>query len=130
MEDTRMQPFMRKGVKGEKRTVWRFLVLAYLLCCVTANAQSRNEERTNSLAGLGNQLDKLAAEVAPAVVQVQVSAWSPLDWCSASTLTPMDQIKPNSSLPTAVTICGLFFHVREICGSADAVGSELSKQCL
>jgi serine protease Do len=46
---------------------------------VRASAQTCADKRATSLAEFSNQLEKLAADVAPGVVQVQVSAWSPAD---------------------------------------------------
>ncbi len=59
-----------------------FLVL-YLAASAPAGAQ------TKSLAGFSDELERLAATVAPAVVQVQVSAWCPpTDDKNPAVLTP------------------------------------------
>ena len=49
----------------------RSLLFAFLTWCAAANAQTR------SLTDFSGALERLAAKVAPAVVQVQVSAWRP-----------------------------------------------------
>lgn len=55
----------------------RFLTLTYLILSTSATAQTRSDKPPNSLAEFSDQLQKLAAEVAPAVVQVQVSVGLP-----------------------------------------------------
>jgi S1-C subfamily serine protease len=52
-------------------------ILICLICSVTASAATCADKRTTSLAEFSTELEKLAADVAPGVVQVQVSAWSP-----------------------------------------------------
>ena len=55
-------------MKGE--SMQRFL----LILCLTVSVQAA-DDKTNALAGFSGALERLAATVAPAVVQVQVSAW-------------------------------------------------------
>jgi serine protease Do len=59
--------------------VRRIFILICLICSVTASDATCADKRTTSLAEFSTQLEKLAADVAPGVVQVQVSAWSPAD---------------------------------------------------
>ena len=49
----------------------RFLIFLFLVACASAAA----DDRTNGLTQLSGALERLAATVGPAVVQVQVSAW-------------------------------------------------------
>ena len=49
----------------------RFLIVL----CLSACAQAAANDKTNALADYSGALERLAATVAPAVVQVQVSAW-------------------------------------------------------
>ena len=49
----------------------RFLIVL----CLAASAQAAADKKTNALAEFSGSLERLAATVAPAVVQVQVSAW-------------------------------------------------------
>lgn len=49
----------------------RFLIIV----CLSACAQGAANDRTNALADFSGALERLAATVAPAVVQVQVAAW-------------------------------------------------------
>ncbi len=49
----------------------RFLIVL----CLAAGAQASADEKANALAEFSGALERLAATVAPAVVQVQVSAW-------------------------------------------------------
>ncbi|SPF53889.1 Peptidase S1 and S6, chymotrypsin/Hap [Candidatus Sulfopaludibacter sp. SbA4] len=51
--------------------VRRFLIFLFL----AAGASAAGDDRTNGLAQFSGALERLAATVAPAVVQVQVSAW-------------------------------------------------------
>jgi len=51
--------------------VQRFLIALFLVVCGWA----AGDEKTNALAQFSGALERLAATVAPAVVQVQVSAW-------------------------------------------------------
>ena len=61
---------------GTQRLRWggniqRFLIVLCLTACVGA----AEDRKTNTLADFSGALERLAATVAPAVVQVQVSAW-------------------------------------------------------
>ena len=56
---------------GEVQTCERFLIVL----CLAACARAGGGEKTNALAEYSGALERLAATVAPAVVQVQVSAW-------------------------------------------------------
>ena len=49
----------------------RFLIFLFLVACASA----AGDDRTDGLAQFSGALERLAATVAPAVVQVQVSAW-------------------------------------------------------
>ena len=49
----------------------RFRIFLFLLACVSAAA----DDKTNGLVQFSGALERLAGTVAPAVVQVQVSAW-------------------------------------------------------
>ena len=49
----------------------RFLIVL----CLTACVQAAGDEKTNALTAFSGALERLAATVAPAVVQVQVSSW-------------------------------------------------------
>ena len=49
----------------------RFLIVL----CLAASAQAAADQKTNALAEFSGSLERLAATVAPAVVQVQVSTW-------------------------------------------------------
>ena len=49
----------------------RFLIFLFLVACASAAA----DDRTNGLTQFSGALERLAATVGPAVVQVQVSAW-------------------------------------------------------
>jgi serine protease Do len=51
--------------------VRRFLIFPFLVACASAAA----DDRTNGLTQFSGALERLAATVGPAVVQVQVSAW-------------------------------------------------------
>ena len=53
----------------------RFLIVL----CLAASAQAAADQKTNALAEFSGSLERLAATVAPAVVQVQVSAWCASD---------------------------------------------------
>ena len=46
-----------------------------MILCLTACMRAAGDERTNALAQFSNGLERLAATVAPAVVQVQVTGW-------------------------------------------------------
>ena len=49
----------------------RFLIFLFLTACASA----ASDDRTNGLTQFSGALERLAATVGPAVVQVQVSAW-------------------------------------------------------
>jgi serine protease Do len=53
----------------------RFLIVL----CLAASGQAAADQKTNALAEFSGSLERLAATVAPAVVQVQVSAWCASD---------------------------------------------------
>jgi len=53
----------------------RFLIVL----CLSACAQAAVDDKTNALADFSGALERLAATVGPAVVQVQVSAWCSAD---------------------------------------------------
>ena len=53
----------------------RFLIFLFLVACASAAA----DDRTNGLTQFSSALERLAATVAPAVVQVQVSSWCASD---------------------------------------------------
>jgi S1-C subfamily serine protease len=53
----------------------RFLIVL----CLAASAQAAADQKMNALAEFSGSLERLAATVAPAVVQVQVSAWCASD---------------------------------------------------
>ena len=53
----------------------RFLIVL----CLVGSAQAAADQKTNALAEFSGSLERSAATVAPAVVQVQVSAWCASD---------------------------------------------------
>ncbi len=63
------------SVHREVGNMRRFLIVLCLAACAPVAAA----EKTNVLAEFSGSLERLAATVAPAVVQVQVSAWCPSD---------------------------------------------------
>ena len=65
----------------------RFLIVLCLAACARAAA----DEKTNALAEFSGALERLAATVAPAVVQVQVSAW-----CASASANREDAASLNS----------------------------------
>ena len=46
-----------------------------MFLCLTACVRAAADEKTNALTAFSGALERLAATVAPAVVQVQVSSW-------------------------------------------------------
>jgi len=61
---------------GTQCARWRWNIQrSLILLCLTACVQAAGDERSNALAAFSGALERLAATVAPAVVQVQVSSW-------------------------------------------------------
>jgi len=73
-----------------------------------ASRACRIKRRGFSLSGTPRPPSALPFSSEKNLVSFVVSPYAAIRCCSASTLTPMAQTKPNSSLPTAVTIWGLF----------------------